>query len=394
MPARHQPINRVPDPTSTTLHGAWLNKDTRGSGDAASDSGPDGYDMTRVGAPRQEQVGMTFDGASNYLRAAAVDWQGGDTFGVIRCWIKLNTIGVVNRIFSTADEAGDADYWALGITAANVLTIEANIAGTARSVTGNTVLVADQWYFISVMTDGGTWGAYVNAVWQTLTPAGAGNDGTWVGDVDDRDNVCIGALVTNTILEYFDGTIKDLRYDGLTVQVASDVTYDYRLGVPDDNLRLWDDGTGDLSRYARARTLVGGVIVGNTMSLDGVDDRIDYGDIGNIRQISMWVNPGSTTEEIVLVDAGKDIMVNAGTVTYAGLTASATYVNGVASTTLVAGLWQHLICQFTTVDANNFELGTDGANFGDIDVRRLRVHADVWSADEVALVYAREEARV
>jgi hypothetical protein len=136
------------------------------------------------------------------------------------------------------------------------------------------------------------------------------------------------------------------------------------------------------------------VIVGNTISLDGVDDRIDYGDLGNIRQISMWIKPGTTTEEIVLVDAGNDIMVSGGTVTYTGLTAAATYVNGVASTTLVAGLWQHLVCQFTQVDANNFELGTDGANFGDIDVRRLRAHADVWTADEVALVYAREEARI
>lgn len=125
----------------------------------------------------------------------------------------------------------------------------------------------------------------------------------------------------------------------------------------------------------------------NGISLDGTDDKIDFGDIGNIAEIAMWINPGSTTEEIILVDAGNDIMVSAGTVTYTGLTATATYVDGAASTTLAANQWQHLVCQFNVIDANNFELGTDGANFGDIDVRDLRAYSTARTADQIKIDY-------
>ena len=109
------------------------------------------------------------------------------------------------------------------------------------------------------------------------------------------------------------------------------------------------------------------------MTLDGTDDKLDAGDIGTITEISGWVKPSSTTQELFLVDTGKDIMINSGTVTYTGLTASATYVNGTAGTTMVAGKWQHLVCQFTAVDANNMELGNDGTNYGAFD-------CDTWEA--------------
>ena len=393
MPSPKQPFDRVPDPVSTTLHGAWLNKDVLGSGDAASDSGPDGYDMTRVGAPRQEQVGMHFTAASTqFLRNGTVNWRSGDSAGTITAWIKIDALGANMAIWATNDEATAFLYrMTFAVDGSGVGVVRHRNGGATNSVYGDTVLTTDTWYHVALTSSGSAYAMYVNGVPQGLTGT---NDGNWIADIGVfRDNVTLGSERATFDTNLFDGTIKDVRYYSAALS-ADEILLDYLQCVPDDDLRLWDDGTGDLSRYARARTLVGGVIVGNTMSLDGVDDRIDYGDLGNIRQISMWINPGSITEEIVLVDAGNDIMVSGGTVTYAGLTASATYVNGVASTTLVAGLWQHLVCQFTEVDANNFELGTDGANFGDIDVRRLRAHADVWSADEVALVYAREEARV
>ena len=53
---------------------------------------------------------------------------------------------------------------------------------------------------------------------------------------------------------------------------------------------------------------------------------------------------------------------------------------------MVADKWQHLLCVFTQIDADNFEMGTDGANFGNIRVRDLRVYKRVPSADEAKLI--------
>ncbi len=168
----------------------------------------------------------------------------------------------------------------------------------------------------------------------------------------------------------------------------SDIAYMFRQGVPDDSLILhvpWGDV--DYSRFGHTLTRSGKVVIGHHQQYDGTDDKIDCGDIGNIQQVSMWIKPGSDTEEILLVDTGNDIMVDSGVVTYAGLSAVATYVNGVATTALAADFWQHLVCQFTQIDANNFELGTDGANFGEIELCDVRARDALWTADKVMYEY-------
>ena len=98
----------------------------------------------------------------------------------------------------------------------------------------------------------------------------------------------------------------------------------------------------------------------------------------------------STTEELFLVDAGNDIMISTGTVTYTGLTASATYVDGVAGTTMVAGKWSHLVCQFTEIDADNMELGNDGTNYGAFDCSSWEARTTARSADAIKLEYEQQ----
>ena len=115
-------------------------------------------------------------------------------------------------------------------------------------------------------------------------------------------------------------------------------------------------------------------------SLDGGDDKIDFEDIGNIQAIEFWISPQTTTQEILLVDTGNDIMVSGGTITYTGLTSSATYINGAAGTTLAATEWSHVISVFSQIDANNFEVGTDGSNFGQFKMKMLNVYDEILSA--------------
>ena len=56
---------------------------------------------------------------------------------------------------------------------------------------------------------------------------------------------------------------------------------------------------------------------------------------------------------------------------------------------MVADTWQHLVCVFTQDDANNFELGNDGTNYGDIKLKDVRVYDRAWSASEAKSEYNR-----
>jgi len=214
---------------------------------------------------------------------------------------------------------------------------------------------------------------YVNGVASTTLAAGVWQHVVCQFAVTDANNFELGYDGTG----YGDIDVRDLRAY-TSSRAAAEVAVDFARAVPDSTLRLAVDGSGrDRSRYATTVTPSGGIVLGSRMTLDGTNDKLDAGDIGNIVEISAWVKPSSTTQELFLVDTGKDIMVNSGTVTYTGLTATATYVNGVAGTTLAAGVWQHLVCQFAVTDANNMELGNDGSNYGAFD-------CDMWCARTTA----------
>lgn len=145
----------------------------------------------------------------------------------------------------------------------------------------------------------------------------------------------------------------------------------------------------DISDNANDGTVSGGVKFKRVgAELDGTDGKIDLGDVGNIQEISGWFKFATTSEDMVLTDTGADIAAVSGTITYTTLTATATLVDGVASTTIVAGQWHFIVMQFSTEDANNFELGTDGTNFGNIEVRDLRAWTTARSASEIAAEYA------
>jgi len=116
-------------------------------------------------------------------------------------------------------------------------------------------------------------------------------------------------------------------------------------------------------------------ITGQCTEYNGTDERTDFGDLGTIRTIEMVCKPMSVTEELLLLDTGIDIMISGGVITYAGTTAAATYVNGVATTAALA-TWQHLVFVLTAaLDANNFEVATDGANFGNIQVQEITCYS-------------------
>jgi hypothetical protein len=108
-----------------------------------------------------------------------------------------------------------------------------------------------------------------------------------------------------------------------------------------------------------------------------------YVDIGtgptSVKSMEFWVKPTTTAEYFMnLTDNSDYIWSNSGTLTATGLDSPIIYVNGVRSTVINSGIWQHVVVVTDTAEnANNLDLGrTQDSNYleGSLDQIRLYNH--------------------
>lgn len=233
----------------------------------------------------------------------------------------------------------------------------------------SSTMTADTWQMIAV----------TSATAISPTTISIGTDGTNFGDCSIAKVLCFNRELSATEIEQiYKGTAFDYEIETVLKSDCSQIN-------PVD---LYGSFNGTGTGLAAAN-ITEGHRGGKAISFNGTDEKVDFGDVGTISSVSMWVNPLSTTEELFLVDTGNDVMLNAGTVTYATLTKVNTFVDGVDTDTMVANKWQHLVCVFTAVDANNFELANDGANFGNIEVDSVTAYSGALEQAEAEDIYAR-----
>lgn len=162
-----------------------------------------------------------------------------------------------------------------------------------------------------------------------------------------------------------------------------------------------DENTGtaayDTSGNGRTGTLTTGPLwtpgkYGPAVQFDGSDDFIDVGaGPGTVNTVSFWVFPTTTTEYPIDLNGTEYVWINAGTVTAQGFTTPTIYINGVAATTISAGVWSHVaVTTATALNASDFDIGRIegvGNHEGKIDQVRLWDYA--LTASQVAYDYNR-----
>jgi len=150
----------------------------------------------------------------------------------------------------------------------------------------------------------------------------------------------------------------------------------------------------DESGNANDGTLAGPVsaryLIGRGMRFDGADDYIDIGNTGEtMKTVSFWVFPRTTTEDFIDFDAGThSVEVAAGTVTATGWTSPTIYVDGEASTTLIANKWQHIVVTTDTgFAASNMQIGTETIFLDGVIAGAVEIFSDAKSAAWIAQKY-------
>ncbi|MEA3477010.1 MAG: LamG domain-containing protein [Bacteroidota bacterium] len=326
---------------------------------------------------------MDFDGTGDYVQTtvnAEANFGTGDF--TVMAWVKVGDLTGNNGLIEKATWGGaEMQGWLLRLDSSEKLRLYQGDGTNGEYDSNSTAISQDTWTHVcAVRSTNKTEFYYDGALIHTVNNTTRNVDLNRVMSIGQGydDGNRLDGEIQNPMLFNRALTADEISniYHGKAFDYNKDIVSEWDMSTinpPDIGWRgEGNDGTGT---GIASSNLTDGHDGGKAISFNGTDEKVDFGDLGNIRTVSLWVNPDTTTEELFLVDTGKDVMLSGGTVTYTGLTETNTFIDGVDTNTMVADKYQHLVCVFTEVDANNFELANDGSNYGDIDVDSVAVYS-------------------
>jgi len=216
-------------------------------------------DTTVLVNPLEARRAAIFDGVNDKLRNGT-NFRAADQTGTISAWVKADTLGTVMTIFGSLDEGGAAtEIFELTKNASNKIqiTTRINSSGTIPQVEGDTALVADTWYHVALSSDGSSWKIYLDGSPMSLTILAATNDGSWLGDIPNRDSVTIGVRKQSTEVQFWDGAISDVAYWDRQLTDAEVLSLSKRAPIPSGSLNRWkldDDYTDSVGSLDMTNT--------------------------------------------------------------------------------------------------------------------------------------------
>ena len=178
------------------------------------------YDLSRYAAVYDAVGGVVLgnnvelDGTTGYLQRTVAGWRSADHVGTVVGWIWRDASGADARaIWASSDQGADQDF-VLWTIAANSLWITSDSGGAGyNNLLGTATISSGRWYRVALVSTGSEYLAYVNGEPDALTVNSGANNGVWLADCANRDNVTVGAWNHNGLQEYFfNGKIDDLRY--------------------------------------------------------------------------------------------------------------------------------------------------------------------------------------
>jgi hypothetical protein len=145
---------------------------------------------------------------SGTLRNSLVD----DTQGTFFIVGKTTSLASEFSLFNLTDASANSRFGIRLYTDSKLGILARPAAGWSYSLSGDTTILANTWYIISVTSNGSTITATVNGTSQTLTVALGANNGDWLDDPDNIDQSNLGFQSLNSATSYQEGSIKYLFY--------------------------------------------------------------------------------------------------------------------------------------------------------------------------------------
>ncbi len=169
--------------------------------------------------------GRAFNGTSEYLKVSVPDWRIGDTKGTLGFWVLITASGATQMVFGSGDEALATKYIRCGVGTSDSLIISRRDGGGITTMQGSYTGYTDKsFHFGVVSSDGSQYFLYTDGKAGSFTATSGVNDGGWFNAVSARDNIAVGALITNTTQNYVSGIIGSIIYFPLCLKPAEILT--------------------------------------------------------------------------------------------------------------------------------------------------------------------------
>jgi hypothetical protein len=346
------------------------------SGTTAQDNGANNYDGTVSNATWQTED-LCISGKCLYFNGTTASVTVSSTIASVKTvsfWVK-STSGNASLIDLNAANTITATGSAITANGFSSPTIYVN------GVAGST-LTANTWQMVTVTT-----ATAINASTIEIGSVGAGFTTGFIDEVRFFDY----ALSTDQIKTLYAAKSTG-RGVSLTTAVNPNITGPISSGLVgywklDETSGNATDSSGNgMTGTATGTTVVAGKF-GNGRSFTSTD-QIAVSSISNVQTIAFWAYPTSTTTDIIRLRSSPatNITAASGTVTATGFSPTI-YVNGIASSTVTANSWQHIVMTVSTgITADAILLGqVSAAMSGYLD--EVRLYNRVLTSSEVAQLY-------
>lgn len=189
-----------------------------------------GYEFVRTGGTF-DGSGFVLDG-DDYLRYTVAAWQVLDNVGSVSGWVKTSDAGS-QSIISSADETAATNMGNMAAVRATTGEIFINVYTSDNDgVKGSTAVNDGVFHCWTVSSNGSAWRIDVNGATDSLTLLVGANTGTWLNDLNSRDNLIVGAVNSNSAYSsYFNGTIGEIVVHNYQLSLAEHQWY-YRMSYP------------------------------------------------------------------------------------------------------------------------------------------------------------------
>ena len=339
---------------------------------------------------------LTYDGSADYAsRTDDADFDFGTANFAVCGWLKTSSTTAYSAILNKYDFTTNTGYLLQLSSDATKLRFSIWDDGIEGAAINSTTTVNDgAWHYFCGTKNGTNTQIYIDGVHE--------NTGTGVtGNVDTDKSLFLGARNNSTY--FLNGTIDDVKiynYARSQRQIMSDML----ANAPAEALAKggasvahykFDEGYGSTANDSGTggnNGTISGPDWTNSgklgKALDFIATNSDHvtvsSTVSDIGTVSFWVNPDTTTEYYIDLNGSAYIDSSSGTISATGFTSPSIYVNGVVSSTITAGSWQHVVVTTATgISGSAIDIGNIGANYLDGTIDEVKIYSFALTQDEI-----------
>ncbi|MFH1601459.1 MAG: DUF2341 domain-containing protein [Candidatus Shapirobacteria bacterium] len=196
----------------------------------------------------------------------------------------------------------------------------------------------------------------------------------------------------------WDGMLDHVRIYNYA-RTPAQIAWDYNRGEPVGHWKL-DEGEG-ITAYDASGNGNNGTLNNlesadwveakyNTgLDLDGADEYVSIGSTAsNIKTLSFWAKPSSTTQKIIELSASDSVEISSGTVTITGFGTETVYVDGKLSTSFPDTNWHHVtIISSSDITANTPNIGKIAGDYFSGQIDDVRIYNYALTSQQIQTLY-------